>query len=372
VNSIKPSDLLILPIVGIVTIVLISFASEVGARFWFPEQLMELCTDGSGPGFKPNCVSTMKAAEGPGTTVEYNNCGYRSSQTCGSKPAGGIRVAILGSSISRGYAVAYPETLAARAEVALTGRCGRPVDFQNVSIMWPTSPSDPRWATIQARTDEALRLDPDMLLVFVSSWDLSKYHATQEATTASPQNAWKSSFLFRALSSVARYLRDELEHSRAVLIVRHILYLDAQLFVESYLKNGDEAGYLRTPFSSEWTARLSMLDRIIEAVSRSATAAGVRVAVVFVPFEPQVLLARTPAEPGTDPHAFEQAIGAISSRYRALFIDPLPQLAAAATSVTTYYRVNGHPNSEGHAIIAQTIISDLEKEPAFENCRIGF
>jgi hypothetical protein len=372
VSPVKRSNFLLLPIVAVVTVVLLGGVSEIAARLLFREHLTDFCQAGSGPEFKPNCVSSMKAAEGPDTTVEYNACGYRSAQPCEPKPASTIRVAVLGSSISRGYAVAYADTYAARSESALSRACGRPVDFQNISMSWPASPTDPIRANIRERTDAALRLNPDLLLLFVSSWDLFKYNSDEMALGApTVVNGWRNSTLFRVLSSITRFSRNMRENSRAVLMIRHVLYLDDKLFVESYLRN-DDAGYLLTPFSFKWSARLSMLDRIVDEVTRLASAANVRIAVVFVPFEPQVLLARSAAEPGIDPHAFDRAIGDIAARHGARFIDTLPRFVTTHIPEQTYYRVNGHPNSRGHSIIAEAIVRNLTEEQAFNICKLAF
>lgn len=45
---------------------------------------------------RPGCISRMKNAESSWETNQYNDCGYRTKESCGPKPAGTIRVALVG------------------------------------------------------------------------------------------------------------------------------------------------------------------------------------------------------------------------------------------------------------------------------------
>src|ERR1700733_9444277 len=80
-------DLVILPLLSILTIAFLLVGSEVGARHFFPESAGGDPCRVSDPtiGFKyrPNCTSRVKSAEGPWVMNHYNDCGYRTQQSCG-------------------------------------------------------------------------------------------------------------------------------------------------------------------------------------------------------------------------------------------------------------------------------------------------
>jgi hypothetical protein len=161
--------------------------------------------------------------------VPYNECGYRTAERCGSKPPNGIRVAVLGTSISRSYAVAYEESWAARATAELTKRCGRPVEFQNVSMMWK-EPRGPAWDQFDSKVDEALGLGPDVILLMLAPWDIWKYggEAVQSSAGASPaarspKREWVP--FYQPLHEAAETFRRLREDSRAVLVLRHLIYI---------------------------------------------------------------------------------------------------------------------------------------------------
>ena len=115
----------------------------------------------------------------------------------------------------------------------------------------------------------------------------------------------------------AEYARRVREQSRAVLVLRHLVYLDRDTFVRRYLMNGDESDYLRTPLSDPWRRRLQFVDGLLDKLARESEQAKVPNVVVYVPFAPQVILAASnPVEPGIEPLAFDRAIGRISASRR--------------------------------------------------------
>ena len=105
-------DLLILPLISICTIVLCLIAAESLASYFFASQELNPCMVADpvhGAKFKPNCTVRMKAAEGPWVTSSYNDCGYRTKESCGPKSPGTTRIALLGSSASEGFYNSYDQ-----------------------------------------------------------------------------------------------------------------------------------------------------------------------------------------------------------------------------------------------------------------------
>jgi hypothetical protein len=366
ITNVPRRDLLILPLVGLVTVLVFGTATEFAARSLMPEDLADSCAVKSGPGFRPGCVSVMKAAEGPYVRNSYNECGYRTEESCLVKPGNGLRIAVVGSSVSRGFAVSYQDSFAARASVDLSHACKKAVQFQNIAIDWPRAPDDPRWETIAARIDDALRLHPDTLLLSVSSWDLGGFNST--AASAPQRGGWKAP-LYDFLRRITEFVRRYRDQSRAILAVRHILYLDDRFFTAAYLRSSDQSDYLRQPLDDAWEGRLAMFDRMIGVIAQKAGAAEVPVVTVFAPEAAQVLLARMPVNgPGLDPRQINRAIELIAGRHGARSVDTLTPFTQLARPAEAYYRVNRHPNAEGHRVIATAVEDALLQSPPFAAC----
>ena len=164
-------DYYLLPLISLSTILLIFGVSEFLTRVIWAEQKTASCTiidPIAGDHFKPNCTVRTKNAEGPWTTYQYNECGYRSVTSCGPKPPGSIRIAILGSSVSQGLYVPYEQTYFARTSAELSRSCNRPVDVQNLGVPG----SSPIYA--YRRVQEALALQPDVVLYLLAPFDLEQ------------------------------------------------------------------------------------------------------------------------------------------------------------------------------------------------------
>jgi hypothetical protein len=355
------SDWVVLPAVALLAAASCVAGLEVAARLIMPEQLAETCQTPAGS-FLAGCVSRMKAAEGPWITVAFNACGSRSIYPCEALPAE-ERVVVIGSSISRGYGVRYQDMFAPRAEAMLAQACSMPVAFQNLSIRWPTEPGGAAWSNVAAAAHEAAALHPKTIMMFVTPWDLSQYH---EDSSAAPVSGWKATSMFRVLSSVARTLRLAREHTRFVLVMRHFLNRRDQVFVDGHLTKGDETDYLRSGWAAAWSARITMVARFAEPVAAAARLAGANFAIVYIPLEPDVLLAENKAvEADTNPFALPNRLAAAASSYNWQFVDTLPTFAAADPHRLQFYRINGHPNAMGHAVIARAIANALAGDAAF-------
>jgi hypothetical protein len=355
------SNWVVLPAVALLTAASCIAGLELTARFVLPEQLAETCQMPAGS-FRAGCVSHMKAAEGPWITVAFNACGSRSIHPCEVLPTE-ERVVVIGSSISRGYGVHYQDMFASRAEAMLAQACSTPVVFQNLSIRWPTEPDSAAWSNVTAAAHEAAALQPKTIMMFVTPWDLSQYH---EEGSVAPRSGWKATSVFRMLSSVARTVRLAREHSRFVLAMRHFLNRRDQVFVDGHLTKGDETDYLRTGWAAAWSARIAMVARFVEPVAAEARLAGANFAVVYIPLEPDVLLAEHKAvETDTNPFALPNRLAGAASSHNWQFVDTLPTFAAADPHHQQFYRVNGHPNAVGHATVARAIANALAGDAAF-------
>lgn len=344
-------DWFLLPLTSLMTLILMLAVSELGARIFWPEQLLDECivTDTKlGIKFKPNCRSIVKSAETDWIENSYNNCGFRTAESCGPRILPSFRAAIIGSSISSGYLIPYGETFAARATETLKRRCGVPVDFQNLAV--PGSKLDKALGFVEP----ALALHPDLLLMALSAHDLEVLGGGLQ--DAAPSSHLPSRTFNRILLATAAQLRA----SRAVAVAQHFLYENLEVYLPLYLKHGDEVDYLRPPLSSAWLRRLELFDQEVAEIAAKAKAANVPFMVVFVPQRAQAaLLQWKHLSSNIDPDLLGKALGEVTRRNGVLYLDLTRTIVANGSVKGLYYAVDSHPNGTASAIISDSILSAL-------------
>jgi len=96
-------DFFVLPVVFVMTPFILLCMAEAACYYPFYEQPVDSCIVPDpvvGHRAKPRCVATYKVEDSPWIENRYNDCGYRTAESCGPKPAGTIRAAVIGSSIA--------------------------------------------------------------------------------------------------------------------------------------------------------------------------------------------------------------------------------------------------------------------------------
>ncbi len=341
-------DFLLIPLISLLTVIVMLAGAEVTARAVWPEEKGDTCMVRdplvrARP--RANCVSRMKAAEGPWVENRYNACGYRSGGDCTARPPKSPRLVVMGASTSWGYLVPYGQTWSTRAAQALSARCGAPVDVQSLSG-YPNLNED------ALRVPEAVALDPRLVVLVVTPFDLMeapeggfnpipvKPAARPQAGAAKPQGI--------------AAIRGLLASSRAMFMAQHYLFQNGPVYVSMYLRYGDKAAFLRPPFTPAWQARLAYVDGAVGFISGKLAAAHVPFAVMYVPQQAQATLTATgQAPPGVVPTALSQAIGDIARRHGAGFIDVNAQFRGVKDPEAYFYNADGHPNAHGHELIAR-------------------
>jgi GDSL-like Lipase/Acylhydrolase family len=344
-------DYLLLPLVSLLTIFLMFGTAEVISRWIFEEQFNDICAYNAGDVgwlFKPNCTVSMKGAEGKWVVNHYNNCGYRTEEACGPKPVGGRRVALMGYSISRGYFVSYEDSFAARSSDILARLCGGPVDFQNLGMN--------RGGRMDLRVDEALALRPDAIVIVIAPFDVSDSIVDQEARSPGPMRSASSA----ATISIGAVAREAGKWSRAVAALRHAAFTDVRNYLPLYLKMGDEADYLRPPFSQPWLHRISVVERLLGHIAANSAPAGVPVVLVFLPSRAQAALTKVTGQfSGVDPYAFGRTLGEVAGRHGVQYLDLTDALSREQNPAGHFFPVDTHPNEAGHALIAAAVVNHL-------------
>lgn len=362
-------DFFVLPLLALATFAGCIALAESFARVVVQEDLVDTCWDKNS--YKPNCVSRMQIAQGPAVTMRYNECGSRSDASCAPPPPGEFRIVTLGSSVSSGYGVPLEEMYSTVAARQLSARCNRSVGFQHVTMGWQGSSAHDVAQIALAPAEKALGLKPNLILVILTSWDLYKYAGTESAqvaaqTAAAPASSGglRDSAIFQLGQSLMAYLREQREASRFVLMVRGLLYRNEDYFLNGYLANSEESGYMRAPLAPSWEQRLAMFETTMMAIQEKASAAGVPIAIAYSPADGQVLAGRRPARKDLDPTQLSRRFAEIATRHGWAFIDPLPRFIDASPQLQLFYRVNGHPSAAGDALLGASIADTVEATPA--------
>ncbi len=348
-------DYVLLPTIFLLTMLVVLLAGEVAARMiYVQDHETEPCEYWTDAGFRyhPFCTSRSKLWEGQWISQQFNDCGYRSAESCGPRPAGSLRVVVLGSSTARGALAEYQDSFAARGSAALSKRCGALVDFQNLG----TEPSD--IGRIDLRMQEALALHPAALVMVVGPYDL--IHLNDPPLAAGLKSPPLPPFSRAAAVELLRV-------SRLFLMMQYYMYRDPAFQIRAFLMDGDRADYVRTPLGPTWqhnVARLGDLLARITSLTRSTP-----VLLFYVPERAQTsLAASTVLPPGVDPFILGAALEKVAARHNVRFFDPTKAFAAAPDVRSLFYLTDGHPNASGHAVLAKVVEQALLAEPAFAAC----
>jgi hypothetical protein len=361
-------DYILLPLLSFLTILVMFGVSEILTRLIWVQHKSYACViedPVDGDRFKPNCTERAKLAEGPWVTYRYNECGYRSVTSCGPKPAGATRIAIMGSSVSQALHVPYEDTFFDLASRQLASRCGRPVDVQNLGVLGLS----PIYA--YRRVQEALSLKPDLILYVVTPFDLEQ--KILPAELAERDNPTRTS-VTAAVTLTTNPLR-ELQHlliqSRTVLVAQHFIFQDKETYIRVFMVYGDKAAFLRQPFTPAWQHRFADFDVIVGSLSEKLRTAGVPLIIVPVPSRVEAaLLSSQQLPPHVDPYAFGREVEAIAAKHGAGYLDLMKPISVIPDAENLYYTVDSHVAAEGNKVIAEELVRKLldGSVPAFSHC----
>jgi hypothetical protein len=360
-------DLLLLPLIAVFTAFALAASAEMASRLFFSENEIETCVQADPVlvwRIKPNCVSTMKAAEGPVVENRFNDCGYRTKEPCGTKQENGIRVALLGSSFVEGFLVPYEQTFAARATEQLTKACRRPVEFQNLGLAG--------YQPLEAyhRLDEAVALKPDLVMMGLVPFELERPIDPQRLADRDNPSPLSHQMKPEASDPLA-YVKKELTESRGVLAAQHFMFQDRDTYARLFLMYGDKADYLRPPFTPAWEQRFRDIDVILGDMAKTVHAAGLDFVLLVGPQRIQAaLLGNEQLGKNLDPFAFGRRITEIAERHGILVLNSLPAFAQVPGAEKLFYAVDGHLNAGGHDVLAAAVSARFAdgSVPAFAGC----
>jgi hypothetical protein len=361
-------DLFLLPFLSLLTILVMFGVSEILSRLIWTARYSDACSIDDpveGDRLKPNCSVRGKIAEGPWITYRYNECGYRSDNSCGPKPPGTIRIVTLGSSMSQALHVPYEEAFFSRASTILSRLCDRRIDVQNLGV----AGSSPAYA--DRHVQEALALNPDVVLYMVVPYDLNRQILPQGLTEPGTPALTSSPGAALPTASPLSRLEHLVVQSRTLLVAQHFVFQNREAFIRSYMMYGDKADYLRQPFTPAWQHRFADIDQTIGDIAKRLHAAGVPLMIVAVPSRAEAALLSSPQLPAhVDPFAFGREIQRIASKHGAGYVDLMGPFSRLPNAENLYYVVDGHVTSEGHKVIAEELVQKLQdgSVPSFSGC----
>jgi GDSL-like lipase/acylhydrolase family protein len=344
-------DWILLPLLSLLTICLLSSSTVLTARRYMPmpKQLGDDCLVLNDPktGARgiPNSVCLEKVPEGELTKYRFDSRGFRNDAELGPKLPGSFRIVLLGNSMVAGFRVPYQETFAVLLPQELSQLTGRKVELYNEGIPFQTL------KTTDMHFDEALTAKPDMIL-----WLLG----APETLYASQMLPSKPKAHGPFAGNPARvWITRSLDLTSVRVMLQHFLYESQSLAVKNYLK-GPEAGYLKADPDAEWRSALQDFDKYFGDMEARANAAGVPLAVVLLPYRAHAAMISMGEWPvGYDPYKFDEQMRRIVMRHGGTYIDILPDYRKIPNPEKDYFPVDGHPNAEGHAIIAGMLSREL-------------
>ena len=264
-------DWLLLPLVVILVASALLGISDVVANAMFPEQGKYTCANGSQPPLqKANCVAYFKNAEGPMVEYRFNECGYRSSKSCGAKPRNTVRVVLIGTSITLGLYVPTGETFAARIETALNQMCDRPVEVQNMGTLTDLS-SQPELAR------KALELYPDVIVLTVVPYDVETLRVPTEQPGPSAEPA------ARGIRPLWARLSVRIRDIKVVYAAAHFMLLDKDALYRTYLNAGGSRGVMTVPPPPSSVRKYEAFAAVLDRIEATLKGSGVPLLVQAVP-----------------------------------------------------------------------------------------
>ena len=354
-------DYFVLPALSLLSIALTLTSAELIARILWPKNTVDSCLipdSLAGLRYKHNCISKLKIPEGPWVFKKYNDCGFPSASPCHAKSRNSLRIAVLGASSAEGHMVPFDLSYTARMEEILTEQCGRRVEVQNLAV------AGVHLMEAAHRTEEALNLKPDLVLLVFTPYDLWKDIGDLESGASREMGLQTSSSRkWLSLHDRSDALKERVRESSALLMVRHFLYQDPGVYLRFYLQtDSGGADYLSVPFSAPWRNGFNHLEGMLGDMAERAHAKGIAFGIVPSFQRPQIaLMNATNAFPGRDPYAFEREIAKIAERRRIWDFEVTEDFRRADRSETLFYPADGHLDATGHEVLARALAGDIAR-----------
>jgi len=363
-GKLSRSDWIVLPAFGLLTICLLAISTELFARWMLPasKTLAEDCmvSNDASTGMRgiPNAVCRDRILDAASTEYRFNSSGYRANEDFGPKPDGTFRIVMVGTSFATGLRVPVNETFAHLLPIELSEQTGRKVQLYNEAIVRRLPD------VIAQHFNEVRKVNPDMILWIVTRSDVQSsamIPKLEDQAKLKSENMFQRNWRLLKSEPLGTAIVDIFNHTHTSTLVRLILYQSQSMYVKTYLMGADsEIGYLRAQPSTEWQARLHQFDLATGEIAREAIAAHIPLVAVYLPRGPQAAMISMNEWPdGYDPFKLDNELRAIVERHGGAYIDILPEFRRIPNPERGFYRVEGHPNAQGHALISKLLAKEL-------------
>lgn len=388
-------DWLLLPIVGLLTIVLIVVSAEFTARRLFAKHVTNFheCASFADPlnGVRgiPNTSCFEKRAEMP-EIVEYrfNSCGHRAGIECGPKPSGTYRIVLIGSSFAMGSTVQREQSYAALLPEELSHATGRKIDLYNEAMGFGFPVRG-----VAAHFNEALAASPDMILWTVTprdidnpDLDLQEQEYLKGSQSVAPLPHQPAGRLHQVVARLKGALVAPWMHrgmnelvsqtGTTLLMIRHSLYQSQSEYVKLYLLQGDDAGFLRVNPSPKWKDHERSFDQYTAEMAEQAKAASIPFVVALVPNRAEAAMISMGEWPaGYNPYKLGDDIRDVTQQHGGIYVDILPEFKTIPNPEQYYMPIDGHPTVQGYSLISEILSKDLSggvMKSLYENSETKF
>jgi hypothetical protein len=378
-------DWILLPALSLLTICFMAVSAELLSRWLYPVTQVgfQNCFATNDPtgdaAVKPNSLCWEQTPEST-LKVEYrfNRRGHRAGAELNPKPPGVYRIVLIGSSFTQGLFVPREKTFATLLPEELSMETGRKVEVYNEATggrfrggPFPTQNSAQHF-------DEVLAAQPDLVLWMITPDDVMNAGSNENGDfrdrgalqqdppsatgSARPRSFWNKFTASIAEGTFGEQLRSRWEQTRTSIVLKHLLIASESQdeYVQSYLRNGDDADSLKTEPDAKWQVQLQYFDAELAEIVGLAKSAGVPLVAVFVPNRPQAaMISKGDWPTGYDPFKLKNEVRDNVVSHGGHFIDILPDYRGVPSPEQDYFPVDGHPDADGQAIIFRFLAKEL-------------
>jgi hypothetical protein len=358
-------DWLVLPLIGVLTLIMIAIPLELVARKLFTESPPEsrpcLVMNDPSTGVRgvPNSVCRVKTYESQWVEFKYNSCGHRAAMDCGQKPPGTYRIVMMGSSYAEGYTVSYEQSFGALLPRLLSRDTGRRIELYNEGMAWGSPHS------VALRFDEVLAAQPDLILWPMTPWDIDNVGVTVPPVGENaPTNTANGTEWQRIMAELTRkrdFAAFLSRSSRAFFMMQHLLYESESIYLSHSISGTDRyTPSLQDEPGAEWQDHLREYDSYVAQMTARAKAGGVPLVVIALPRHAQaVMIAADAAPAGLNLFAFGDQLQRIVERNGGIYVDVLREFRDLPNVNSAFYPVDQHLTVAGQAMVADIIAKGL-------------
>jgi len=378
-------DWILLPAVCLLTLTMLAVGTELTARLLFPasQSGFENCFGNNPTGDSPvipNSVCSERTEESK-LVVEYkfNSLGHRAGMERDPKTPGAYRIVMIGSSMAMGLHVPREMTFAALLPQEISQLTGRRIEVYNEASGGRFRGGSYPVRSSASNFKDVLAAHPDIILWVITPHDFEnaaldedppapQQAAQDEAATTVPQSrfakAWSKLKVTVATGTVEDKFRVHFDKTRTSIALKYLLYgSESQgTYVNSYLKNGADADFLKAQPNAHWQHLLVNIDADAASFEQQAKEANVPFVAVLIPNRAQaamVSIGKDAWPAGYDPYQIDEEMRVIIERHGGKYVDVLREFTKISNPDRHYFPVDGHPDAEGHAMIADVLARGL-------------